>query len=143
MSSTNKTPNLKMHSWVRTDPVVCEDFNDNFNKLDAAVGNLKLTRGNCEIYSGSYIGTGTKNRTMTFPKQPVYLIMQRDKSNDLVYQGFVVDDAYFFGRYNTDYYDKLSVSGKTVTLIESGTGGSAVLNTSGITYHYMAFAPAE
>lgn len=143
MSSTNKTPNLNMHSWVRTDPVVCEDFNDNFNKLDEAVGSLKVTRGNCEIFSGDYTGTGSKTCVLTFPKRPVYLIIQKDKSNNQTYHGFVVDGAYFFAHSTGDYYNKIYISGTTVTLQETGSGNAVTLNVSGMTYHYMAFAPAE
>lgn len=35
--STNKTPNLGLHSWVGTDRVLREEFNENFNKLDTVV----------------------------------------------------------------------------------------------------------
>ncbi len=143
MSSTNKTPNLKMHSWVRTDPVVCEDFNDNFNKLDDAVGNLRVTRGNCEIYSGSYTGTGTKTFSLTFPKRPVFLTVQRDNRNDLTCTGFVVDGGYFFSRYSSDYYNTIYIDDTTITIKESGSGNNAILNINGLTFHYAAFAPAE
>lgn len=143
MSSTNKTANLNMHSWVRTDPVVCEDFNDNFDKLDDAVGNLIVSRGNCEIYSGSYSGAGPKDLLLTFPKPPVYLIIQRETSNNQSYHGFVVNGAYFYGHYTGDYHNKIYISDTTVTLHESGTGNSVLLNQSGINYKYLALAPAS
>ncbi len=143
MSSTNKTAHLNMHSWVRTDPVVCEDFNDNFNKLDSAIGNLRASRGNCEIYSGTYVGNGTKSFSLTFPKRPVYLVIQRDTSNTLSYTGFVVKGGRFYGHYNGDYYNKMYVNGTTVTLQENGEGNNMVLNISGTTFRYLAFAPAE
>lgn len=37
--STNKTPNLKMNSWVGSDPVDFNEVNENFNTLDTNVYN--------------------------------------------------------------------------------------------------------
>lgn len=36
--SSNKTSNLNLHSWVRTDPFSMDEFNENFNAIDKAVG---------------------------------------------------------------------------------------------------------
>ncbi len=143
MSSTNKTPNLNLHSWVRTDPVVCEDFNDNFNKIDSAFGSLSASRGNCEFYTGSYTGSGAKTLSLTFPKRPMYLIIQQDKYNKSTYSGFVLDGGNFFGFYSDENYSYLSVSGRTVTIQENGSGASSLANKSGLTYYYAAFAPAQ
>lgn len=38
--STNKTPNLNLHSWVGTDNVKRQEFNDNFDAIDAFAGRL-------------------------------------------------------------------------------------------------------
>lgn len=35
--STNKTPNLNLHSWVGTDYVSRTEFNENFNTIDAEI----------------------------------------------------------------------------------------------------------
>lgn len=37
--SSNKTPNLGMHHWESQDPIVRDEFNENFNKLDTIVNN--------------------------------------------------------------------------------------------------------
>lgn len=141
MSSTNKTANLKLHSWVRTDPVVCEDFNDNFNKIDAAVGKLNVSSGNCQLYVGSYTGSGSKTHSLTFPKLPVVLFIQVDWLNTAFYGGFVFDGAYFLGPLKDEYFDTISVSGTTVTFKECDTGSSRVFNSIGKTYRYVALAP--
>ena len=39
--STNKTPNLKLHSWLPLDPFSREEINDNFAGLDTAWGDLE------------------------------------------------------------------------------------------------------
>ena len=36
--STNKTNNLGLHSWVRSDRFSMDEFNENFDKLDKTVG---------------------------------------------------------------------------------------------------------
>ena len=60
--STNKTPNLQLHAWEPTDGFSRAEFNDNFAKLDAVVGehNAALnTKGNCTIIAKAHLGTGT------------------------------------------------------------------------------------
>lgn len=37
--STNKTPVLQMHSWEGFDYVKRQEFNENFDKIDTAIGN--------------------------------------------------------------------------------------------------------
>lgn len=39
--STNKTTNLGLHSWVRSDRFSMDEFNENFNAIDKAVGENK------------------------------------------------------------------------------------------------------
>lgn len=138
MSSANKTANLNMHSWVRTDPVVCDDFNENFNKIDAAIGEMRASYGNCEIYTGSYAGTGTQVYSLTFPKMPVFLLVTR---NDVASYGscFVREGekfTYAAGSAN------LSLSGNTITFTNKSST-EFVINYAGKVYDYIAFAPAR
>ena len=42
--STNKTPNLNLHSWEPTDAFSREEFNDNFDKIDTAVDEATVWR---------------------------------------------------------------------------------------------------
>jgi len=59
--STNKTPNLNLHSWIGTDMVDFNEVNENFNILDSKVG----VQGRKAIYVESYfdlkapVGDGT------------------------------------------------------------------------------------
>ena len=48
----NKTENLKLNVWEKTDPIHAKDFNDNFQTLDSAVQVCS------KIAYGSYVGTG-------------------------------------------------------------------------------------
>ena len=49
-----KTNNLKLNVWEKTDPILVGDFNENFAAIDDAIGKA----GNCRITSGTYIGNG-------------------------------------------------------------------------------------
>jgi len=73
--STNKTPNLNLHSWVETDPVLMSEFNENFNAIDTA----SQTFGNCKIITGSYVGTGqcgsAYSNRLYFDTAPKWLII--------------------------------------------------------------------
>lgn len=41
--SSNKTKNLGLHSWVRSDRFSMDEFNENFDKIDHAIGALWVT----------------------------------------------------------------------------------------------------
>lgn len=44
MSSTYKTPNLKLSQWVLSDPFNMADFNEDNLKVDSAVGDIPLVK---------------------------------------------------------------------------------------------------
>ena len=62
----NKTENLKLNVWEKSDPILVGDFNEDNRKIDAAVGALQEER----IYMGSYIGDGKDSRTIDLPWEP-------------------------------------------------------------------------
>ena len=89
---SNQTPNYALNQWERDDRVLMEDFNADNAKIDAALGAkaeaatvtaLSKTvsahstalgkKGNCRIWTTSYIGDGTTSRTLTFPAKPLML----------------------------------------------------------------------
>ena len=69
--STNKTPNLNLHSWVETDPVLMSEFNENFNALDAA------SQMGVKVVCGTYVGDGTKSKTLFFPATPKFVLARQ------------------------------------------------------------------
>lgn len=137
MSSTYKTANLQMHSWIGTDPVVRDDFNENFNKIDAAIGTIRQSYGSCSIYSGSYTGTGATAHSLTFPKKPVLLIIQPDNSSS-IRSAIVTEGQRIEG---TDGIDIISISGNTITLTKKLNSADKSNNGAGVLYHYAALAP--
>ena len=98
--SSNQTQNYQLSQWVKSDQVKMEDFNADNAQIDAALkaeadartsadGAINSTlaahaaglakRGNCQIYTTSYVGTGKygKNNptTLTFPGRPLLVIV--------------------------------------------------------------------
>ena len=74
-----KTNNLKLNVWEKSDPILVGDFNEDNRKIDAAVGALQEER----IYMGSYVGDGKDNRTIDLPWEPKFAVIF----------GHVLDDA--------------------------------------------------
>ena len=67
----NKTENLKLNVWEKSDPIHAKDFNDNFQTLDSAVGSLQGEH----IYVGSYVGDGKDSRTIDLPWEPKFAVI--------------------------------------------------------------------
>ncbi|MCI7282128.1 hypothetical protein [Dysosmobacter sp.] len=95
--ASQQTPNYKLSRWAGTDRILVEEFNDNWDKIDAALkGNADAVaaetaardeekkalqaligqRGNCFVEFGSYTGTGNRLRTMTFSHKPILVIIR-------------------------------------------------------------------
>ena len=73
--ATNHTTNYQLCQWEATDKVLRTDFNQDNQKIDAALAG----KGNCSVASGSYTGTGSYGAasaiTLTFPFQPKLLCL--------------------------------------------------------------------
>ena len=66
-----KTENLKLNVWEKSDPIHAKDFNDNFQTLDSAVGSLQGEH----IYVGSYTGDDMQSRTIDLPWEPTFMVI--------------------------------------------------------------------
>lgn len=75
MSSTNKTKNLKLNSWIGSDKPQRVDFNDDNEKIDAAFANhtqdeavhikeAERNKWNNYIYTDMYFGDGSITRVI-------------------------------------------------------------------------------
>ena len=59
----NKTENLKLNVWEKSDPILVGDFNENFAAIDDAIH--EAVSSAVKIYTGSYTGNGNSgNRTV-------------------------------------------------------------------------------
>lgn len=91
-----KTKNFELNQWESTDRILMDDFNNDNDKIDAALGTLKtasesqaatlaqhaatLTQlGNCRIYTTSYYGNGkfgsNSPNTLTFSAAPLVMLV--------------------------------------------------------------------
>ena len=106
----NKTENLKLNVWEKSDPILVGDFNEDNRKIDAAVAALQGEH----IYVGSYVGDGKENRTIDLPWEPKFAVIFGYINN---YNAFSLltktahrySDGYGTGE-NTKYHPKLDSS---------------------------------
>ena len=74
------TTNYGLHQWEVSDDFLRTDFNTDFAKIDAALGEKadgedlaeveNLAEGKCRVVAGSYTGSGTSERTITLGFRP-------------------------------------------------------------------------
>lgn len=86
MPSTHKTDYLGLNQWLGSDKPKRSDFNEDNERIDAAVqthvldGQVHLTQEERERWSapfvtGSYIGNGTNEQTITLGFRPTALLV--------------------------------------------------------------------
>ena len=94
-----QTTNYQLPSWDSDDRILRTDFNDLTEKTDAALadhaaGLADLTaalaaKGNCQIYTSSYVGTGTYGEdapcSLTFPKKPLLVIVTEQNGSRMLH----------------------------------------------------------
>ena len=159
--STNKTENLQLHSWVRSDPFKMDEFNDNFDKLDQAVGENKdainakaeqtalaaeiatreaLAATVPKFHCGTYDGDGKQNRKipLSFSPKMVYVT---DSAGQTYYQS----GNQFYVRGGPALMDVPLTfgGGNIVEVVEGGFQVGNIsnyysCNASGSTYRYFA-----
>ena len=102
---SNQTSNYQLSQWERDDKIQMEDFNADNAKIDAALKaeadartalagtvssqgstlsshSSSLARlGNCKIYTTTYVGTGDKARSYSFPGYPVLVYVRCQSSS--------------------------------------------------------------
>lgn len=85
----NYTPNYQLHQWEPEDKFLRTDFNQDLSKIDTALDGLAdksaaleaavALCGNCELWTGSYMGNGTYGENspnrLTLPAVPVLLFL--------------------------------------------------------------------
>ena len=143
--ATNHTTNYALNLWEPTDAFLREEFNENTQKIEAALD----TKGNCRIVYGSYVGTGRYGGTessatvLQLGFQPKLVIVKEMHSGSAV---FIKGAAHATHLYSTGS-DGTSFN---VTWLEDGLkwwlanpynqGASGQLNSERETYYYVAFS---
>ena len=129
------TTNYGLHQWEASDDFLRTDFNTDFAKIDAALGEKadgedlaeveNLAEGKCRVVTGCYTGSGTSERTITLGFRPKVV---------------AVDNM---GSFSSGY--ELGIDGidrSAIRVVNSGFqafGGSIDMNESGELYRYYAF----
>ena len=133
-----KTNNLKLNVWEKTDPILVGDFNEDNRKIDAAVG--ALTAGAVKIAVGSYVGNGDFDKGTTvnvgFPIKVLFLTSSGLFNGDggrmilpnITVSGGVTGQVFWFTE-NGFRIRSAKYNGSTC---------SPYLNNDGGTYHYVA-----
>ena len=128
MASTNKTENYELNQWVKTDPVLMDDFNSDNQKIDKAI--KAVADSIPKIETGSYVGSGSygsaSKNTLTFGFVP----------------RLVCIDGHSFARGQEEIYTGsgscyFTWSGKTLSWY-SPQGVIAQMNSDAATYYYWA-----
>ena len=92
----NYTQNYQLPQWVETDRIMMDDFNDSYQKLEAALSghdqdlsalqtqvtgavDAVAEKGNCQIYTFIYKGSGSCGASMpfnmAFPAKPIFVLI--------------------------------------------------------------------
>ena len=136
--STNKTENLGLHSWVREDPFRMDEFNENFDKLDRAVGaNAAAVPTIPKFTCGTYAGDGKKSQFIELGFTPKVVYVGNSGGHTMLSNGVI--------------YGGVAVTGSpavhsgdiAVEIVENGFAvyyiwNSVNVNISGTTYRYFA-----
>ena len=129
MASTNKTDNYELNQWVKTDPVLMDNFNADNQKIDEAMKAIKDSIP--KIKMGSYVGNGnyglSKENTLSFDFEPKMLCIG---------DGFTVArNQTAFGTYSGNC--SVTWSGKKISWYHAASA-SGQLNNLNTTYYYLA-----
>ena len=138
----NKTENLKLNVWEKTDPIHAKDFNDNFQTLDSAVQVCS------KIAYGSYVGVGKFSSDNpnkldfaeslgTCPKI-LFVVEENGNLHLAALKGMAYTVSYIsFG--NADYTCYFTWKDTGVEW-HSKSNAAYQLNNSGSKYYFVAFA---
>ena len=138
------TTNYQLPIWAESDRILMEDFNDSYQKLEDALtehGESLAGKGDCQIYTTSYVGTGhygyTYPNSLTFPQKPRIFMINGGNG----YLFYIYNST--FGLFFTGTWLSTTVdwSGNTVSW-HNQESAAKQLNQSGNTYYVVALLSA-
>lgn len=148
------THNYQLHQWDPQDPFLRTDFNGDLAAIDGALGALAeqdaalkadvAKRGNCTLFTGSYVGTGTYNEdspsSFQFPAKPLVVLLSDpvDGYNMLVTYGQTTG----YAGARAAVINRLSWSGNTLQWYSWDTS-TGQLNMADRVYHVYAWLDAS
>ena len=139
--ATNYTENYQLPIWAADDAFLRTEFNEANEKIDAALGALAQSAGNCRIVTGSYTGTGEYGsahpNTLTFDGPPLVLMVNGGWQFTAL-RGSTGTPS--MGANNSIANVTLSWTGNAVSWYS--VNSSQQLNDPGTTYSYIALLAA-
>ncbi len=159
MSSTNKTKNLGLNSWIGSDKPKRIDFNTDNEIIDQVVSghnqdtSLHISddereRWNNYMFTGMYYGNGTTQRVITTScpfEARIGFVFANSRTMSIVRFSESKNNNYFgiFGFLANSLGIKLNDDCKSFTVNQSASamtsGEYANFNESGVAYHYVMF----
>lgn len=148
------THNYHLHQWDPQDPFLRTDFNGDLAAIDGALGALAgqdaalkadvAKRGNCTLFTGSYVGTGTNGEdspsSFQFPTKPLAVLLSDpvDTYQMLVTYG----QQACYPADSSPKANRLSWSGNTLQWYSRDTSAEQ-LNMADRVYHVCAWMDAS
>lgn len=138
--SSQKTANLKLHKWVKSDPIKMTEFNENFQKIDAAIA------AGAKIATGSYVGTGTYGSsnpcslTFDFPPQIVFITQSDSWYGDFFIHGAQKSTMLPSSNFSYYGYNVVEWNNNSIKWYAEGSRQSfesVQMNKSGSVYKYV------
>lgn len=159
MSSTNKTSNLRLNSWIGSDKPQRTDFNYDNEIIDREfashtgdtvhhIDDSERQRWNSYIHSGTYFGDGATSRIINtrcpfeasfgvvFAGDRPSSILKTSTLQKVNYIGFFSVDAHTSGVFLQNDQINLRVDNNPQALMEKEYMN---FNELGVTYHYVMF----
>ena len=139
--ASNYTENYQLPIWAADDAFLRTEFNDANQKIDAALGVLAQSTGNCRIVTGSYTGTGEYGsahpNTLTFDGPPLVLMVNGGWQFTALWGSMGTPSM---GANNDVSHVTFSWEGNSVSW--HSTGASQQLNEVNENYAYIALLSA-
>ena len=155
----NYTQNYQLPQWVETDRIMMDDFNDSYQKLEAALSghdqdlsalqtqvtgavDAVAEKGNCQIYKTLYTGTGTCGAgaplRMTFPAKPIFVLIV-DSYNSITFR--MINGITQTQASNTTVWCTVGWSGNLVGWYADNA--AAQMNAASTIYHMVALLQCD
>ena len=139
------TTNYQLPIWAESDRILMEDFNESYQKLEDALtehGEALAGKGDCQIYTTSYVGTGyygyNHSNSLTFPSRPMILFIAGSIGGYLILSDGSNQAAFLAGSFSVR-----SIEWDGNTLSWDGDDPTAQLNVSNRVYTAVALLAAD
>ena len=133
----NYTDNYQLHQWEAGDDFLRTDFNEDFQKIDAALGTIP------KIAAGSYRGTGTHGTLETKQLEIGFaarlVLIMRDDYNSQLSGLFLRPCQHGLGGFDNNSNPILTWTDTGVSWTANGNSMAAgLLNDKDVTYRWWA-----